>query len=418
MGRRAKGEGSIRKVTKIINGRQYQYWEAQVTIGVDPGTGRQKRRTFTGSTQKEVRERMQAAAVAVNENDFFEPGKITLREWFETWLSDYMSAVKPLTVQQYRSMAETHIFPALGAVQLSKLTAPQLQKFYNQLAIDGKMKKQKNKKTGKTESVKSGEPLSAKSIKNIHGILSKALNVAVDQGLIKNNVAERTTIPKVLKQEIQPLTEEQQKAFLAALENHDYRFIFTVILFTGLREGEAVGLSWDCINWEKKTLKVYRQLQRIPGQWSEYRFVPLKNSKPRNIKLSPYIIGILRSQRAKQSEERFAAGDAWQGYKDEDERKTALIFTNKVGCNINTVTLFNNFKRIAADIGAPDARLHDLRHTFAVNSLQCGDDVKTVQDALGHATAAFTLDQYAHVSERMAEEHARRQQEYIKSLLA
>ena len=73
-------------------------------------------------------------------------------------------------------------------------------------------------------------------------------------------------------------------------------------------------------------------------------------------------------------------------------------------------------KQIAAQIGTPEARIHDLRHTFAVNSLQCGDDVKTVQGALGHATAAFTLDVYGHVSERMMEEHANRQQEYIKSL--
>ena len=80
------------------------------------------------------------------------------------------------------------------------------------------------------------------------------------------------------------------------------------------------------------------------------------------------------------------------------------------------MTLYKKFKQIAAQIGAPDARIHDLRHTFAVNSLQCGDDYKTVQGALGHATAAFTLDVYGHVSERMMQEHADRQQAYIKSL--
>ena len=121
---------------------------------------------------------MQAAAVSVNEGSYFEPTKLTVKEWFETWLSEYMADKKPLTVTQYRSMSETHIFPALGAVKLKDLKAPQLQQFYNQLAKDGKVAKQKNRVTGKMVIVKTGEPLSAKSIKNIHGIISKALNTA------------------------------------------------------------------------------------------------------------------------------------------------------------------------------------------------------------------------------------------------
>ena len=416
MARRAKGTGTIRKVTKERNGKTYTYWEGQITIGTDAGTGKQKRKTFTGATQKEVREKMQTAAVSVNEGNYFEPSKLTVKEWFEIWLTDYMAAVKPLTVQQYKSMSETHIYPALGAVQLSKLTAPQMQKFYNQLAVDGKATKKKNPKSGKVEIVKTGEPLSAKTIRNIHGIFSKALNVAVDQGMIKTNVSERVTLPKVIKQEIQPLTEEKQKAFLAAINEHDFKNIFTVILFTGLRECEAIGLTWDCIDFQKGTLKVYRQLQRTPKEWSKYRFVPLKNSKTRTIKLSPYVVNILKKQQTKQLIEKLAAGESWQGWKTEEERKTGLVFTNEFGCHINTVTLYNHFKRVAASIGIPEARLHDLRHTFAVISLQNGDDYKTVQDALGHATAAFTLDVYGHVSERMKEESARRQQAYIESL--
>ena len=132
--RRAKGSGSLRKVTK--NGSVY--WEGTVTIGYDPGTNKQIRRTFSGKKQGDVLKRMQAASVAVENGTYFEPGKLTVKQWFETWLTDYMAAVKPLTVQQYRSMSETHIYPALGSVKLCKLTAPQLQKFFNQLAVDGK----------------------------------------------------------------------------------------------------------------------------------------------------------------------------------------------------------------------------------------------------------------------------------------
>lgn len=415
-GRAAQGSGTIRKKTVTRNGQKYTYWEARVTIGKDLGTGKQIQKSFSGKSQKEVREKMQAAAVAINENDYYEPGKMTVKQWFEIWFSEYSSDKKPLTIQQYKSMATTHIYPALGSVQLSKLTAPQVQKFYNDLAKAGMTIKKTDKKTGKTET--RTEPLSAKTIRNIHGIFSKALNVAIDQGLLRNNVAERVTLPKVVKKEIKPLTEEQQKAFLAAIKIHMFCYIYTVILFTGLREGEAIGLTWDCIDFKAGRMKIYRQLQRIPGEWSKYRFVPLKNSKARVVQLSPYVLDILKQQRIKQLEARFKTGDLWQGWKTEEERKSGLVFTNEYGENINTVTLYNHFKKIAAEIGIPDARLHDLRHTFAVISLQNGDDFKTVQDALGHATAAFTLDVYGHVSERMKEESAKRQQAYIESLQA
>lgn len=403
--RNIKGAGTIRERTVIKNGKKYTFYEGQITIGINPGTGKQQRKTFTGKSQKEVRERMQAAAVSVNEGSFFEPSKMTVKEWFEVWLSEYMGDKKPLTVQQYRSMSETHIFPAIGAVKLSALTAPQIQKLYNDLAREGKTAKKKNQKTGKVETVKTSEPLSAKSIKNIHGILSKALNTAMQQGLIRSNATQLVTVPKVIQSEVQPLSEEQQKAFFKAIQNHDFKNLYTVMIFTGLREGEAVGLTWDCIDFKKGTMKVYRQLQRTPGKWSEWRFAPLKNSKTRTIKLSPFVVKLLEQQKRERKVVKLSA-----------EEDADFVFTNEQGQHLHTETVYNNFKRIAAQIGAPGARVHDLRHTFAVISLQNGDDYKTVQDALGHATAAFTLNVYGHVSERMMEEHAARQQEYIKAL--
>ena len=416
MGRRANGTGTIRRVTKVVNGKTYTYWESSVTIGSDPGTGKQKRKYFSGATQREVREKMQAASVSVNDGTYFEPAKLTVEEWFRTWLKEYSSDKKPLTIRQYESMAEAHIFPAMGNVKLSKLTSPQIQKFYNQLAIDGKTAKRKNTVTGNIEIYKTGEPLSPKTIRNIHDILSKALNTAISQGLLRDNPTQRVTLPKVIKKEVKPLTEEQQKDFLKAIKENNFCNIFTLILFTGLREAEACGLTWDCIDFKKGSLKVYRQLQRDPNQWSKFRFVPLKNSKTRTIKLSPYVVDILKKQSTKQRLEKMAAGEFWQGWKDDKERESWYIFTNETGRFLNSATVYENFKKIAAEIGTPEARLHDLRHTFAVISLQNGDDFKTLQENLGHSSATTTLNVYAHVSEKMKEESARRQQAYIESL--
>ena len=107
----------------------------------------------------------------------------------------------------------------------------------------------------------------------------------------------------------------------------------------------------------------------------------------------------------------------WAGWQNAEERKTALVFTTLTGTNLSPQTVYNHYKKLAAQIGAPDSRVHDLRHTFAVLSLQNGDSVKTVQGNLGHATAAFTLDVYGHVSEKMKEDSAARMEGYIRGIV-
>jgi len=100
----------------------------------------------------------------------------------------------------------------------------------------------------------------------------------------------------------------------------------------------------------------------------------------------------------------------------EEERQTAFVFTTPLGTHLHPQTVYIYFKKFAAEIGAPNARVHNLRHTYAVLSLQNGDDIKTVQSSLGRATAAFTPDVYGHVSERMKEDSANRMQHYIENL--
>ena len=107
---------------------------------------------------------------------------------------------------------------------------------------------------------------------------------------------------------------------------------------------------------------------------------------------------------------------AWEAWHNESEHSKALVFTNEVGHHLQPKRVYLHFKKIADEIGAQDARVHDLRHTYAVLSLQNGDDVKTVQTNLGHASAAFTLDVYGHVSDRMQRASADRMEEYIASI--
>ena len=344
--------------------------------------------------------KLRAITSAIDNGTYFEAEKVTVKQWFSEWFENYMADKKPLTVKQYKSMAETHIYPEIGAVKLSNLTAAQLTKLYNKLAREGKVITRKDIKTGRVTIIKQGS--SPKTIKNVHAIISKALDDALDQGLIKENVASRAKVPRVEPKEIKPLTEAQQKAFFEAIENHKYRWLYTVIIFTGLREAEAIGLTWDCIDFQKGTLKVYRQLQKRTKEEGGYQFAALKNDKARVIKLSPYVVKIFTDLKKKQ---------------EESKTDSIFVFTDPSGNHLSVDTVYNHFKRIAKSIDAPDARVHDLRHTYAVNSLQEGDDFKTVQSNLGHATASFTLDVYGHVSDKMKEESAKRQQAYIERIM-
>lgn len=231
-----------------------------------------------------------------------------------------------------------------------------------------------------------------------------------------HNPASRVTLPKVEKKEIRPLSDEQVKAFLTVSAGDEYEIILKTILFTGLREAEATGLTWDCIDFKAGTIKVCKQLQKRPQQDGGFTFAPLKNNKTRIIKPAPFVLSLLERRRREQVEQRFRAGELWTGWSNAEERKTALVFTTATGGNLSPQTVYNHYKKLARKIGAPDSRVHDLRHTFAVLSLQNGDDVKTVQGNLGHATAAFTLDVYGHVSERMKEDSAARMEAYIAGL--
>lgn len=409
-GRRAQGTGSIYKKTVTRKGQEYTYWEAQVTVGADPGSGKQIRKTFTGKTQKEVREKMQAAAVAVQDGDFFEPARMTVSEWLDLWLKEYSADWKYKTKEKYEVVCRVHLKPALGATKLSKLTTPQIQSYYNELGRTGKVTAKKDK-NGKI--VERREPLSPKSIRLVHGVLSKALNTAVRVGYIKRNAAELCTTPKLEKKEISPLTDAQIKEFVSLCAREDYGRIYKLILFTGLREGEALGLTWDCVDFKTGTLKIKQQLQR---QGEKDELVPLKNSKPRYLTAPAFVMQLLTDEHTHQIEQRLAAGELWQGWQSLEEMKTGLVFLKDDGINITAAALYQRYKHLAEMIGKPESRVHDLRHTFAVLSLQNGDNVKTVQDNLGHATAAFTLDVYGHVSEKMKEDHASRMQAYIERM--
>ena len=253
--RAASGAGSIRQ-------RSDGTWEARFVVGHDPGTGKPIRKSVYAKTQKDVRQKLAQAVAAVDNKAYIEPCKMTLGEWLDIRSDTYLEGVKPRTVKIYKDDIRLHIKPYLAAVKLDELDTHTVQKYFNTLLKSGKKvpKKDKDgntvKKDGKT--VYEGAPLSAKTVKNVHGVLHGALRQAVINRYIPLNPADGDfcKLPKAKKQEIKPLDETQIAEFLKAIRGNDYEDIFIVTLFTGMREGEVMGLTWDCVDFENGILTV------------------------------------------------------------------------------------------------------------------------------------------------------------------
>ncbi len=387
----ANGNGTIRKKTVTRNGQTYTYWEGRITIGRDSGTGKQIQKSYTAKTQKEVREKLRAATVEIDTGTYRDQSKITLSEWLDIWETDYLGDIKPHTKVSYHTHVNNHIKPALGAVKLQALTAPQIQRFYNSLE-------------------KGENPLSAKTIKNVHGVLHRALQQAVDIGYIKYNPSDACKLPRAVKKEIKPMDEIQIREFLNAIKGHRFETLYAVTLFTGMRQGEALGLKWDCIDFNKGIILIDKQLQRRKTKGGEYYFAPLKNDKSRTITPAPFVMAMLRQHSAQQAQQHLDVADIWEN--------SDLVFTDDKGHHLAIHTVYKEFKKIVSNLGYPELRFHDLRHSYAVASIRAGDDIKTVQGNLGHATAAFTLDVYGHVTEQMKRASANRMEAFIHTVLA
>lgn len=200
------------------------------------------------------------------------------------------------------------------------------------------------------------------------------------------------------------------KAFLAEIKGKQYESLFFVDVFTGMREGEILGLTWDCVDFKKGIIHVDKQLKRKEGKNNRYFFDTLKNGKKRVVVAAPIVFDVLRKVKKEQAANRLRYGTSFNNADN-------LVFTNELGTHIGVEALWQAFKRRAAAIGLPDLRFHDLRHTYATISLQNGDDIKTVSESLGHATVAFTLDVYGHVTDKMRKDSADRMQAFINATI-
>ena len=380
--------GSIRKITREVNGKTYTYYEARYTAGFDPGTGKQIQRSITDKSKKVVAQKLRAAMAELDAGTYKAPCKMTVAQWLDIWVAEYLNSVKPLTKHNYNKQVQKHFKPALGAVRLDALDTHTIQRFYNSLSASG---------------------LSPKTVKNLHGILHCALQQAIACDYLSRNPADACKLPKDTKPEIKPLEPIEIAHLLKEAEQDDYCNLFIVAMFTGMRQGELLGLAWECVDFQTGIITVKQQLQCKDGN---YFLETPKSGKNRTILPAPIVMDALRNQLERQQKEQAQAGEMW-------DNQFNLVFTDALGKYLVRRTVVKHFKKISQRAGiSDDARFHDLRHSFAVSSLYAGDDIKTVQANLGHATAQFTLDVYGHVTQKMRQDSANRMQKFYEQLNA
>jgi integrase len=357
--KKANGEGSIYR-------RKDGRWVGQYTVQTPKGP---KIRYIYGKTKAAVRIKLTKVMADRDRGLVFDTGSRTLGEYLDCWLKDSVrDAVKPSTYASYSRLTHGHLIPALGSNKLQGLTPDHVRYFRRSKLEAG---------------------LSTRTVQYLLTILRKALQQAVEDGLLPRNVAQGLKVKQVRKNEIRYLLPEQAKTLLRAARDDRLEALYVLAIHTGLRQGELLGLKWEDINLETGMLSVKRTLSAAKG--SPRFTAPKTTHSRRSVKLTPRAIEALNHHQLAQNEQKSRLGSLWQ---DND-----LVFPSIKGTPLNRHNLiFRSFKPLLKKAGLPHSvRFHDLRHTAATLLISKGLDAKIVQETLGHSSVIITLDIYAHL---------------------
>lgn len=426
-------------------------YQITVACGYDVN-GKQIRRRMTytpekGMTAKQIEKEVQRQAVLFEEkcrSGNVLDGNIKFSDFAQLWFTDRKKDLRPKTYARYMSMLP-RINAAIGHLRLDRIQPLHLRQFYDNLSEGGirqdtkykcnidicqyltdnnlsaaELSRQSGLPTSTVTALKkgnnvtyesavklseymkqpletlftpvgSGKPLAPKTVLHHHRLISSILSTAVEWGVLFSNPCERTKPPKVESKDPKYLDEVQAAALLDLLEteNTAYKTMIRLLLFTGLRRGELLGLEWKDINFDNKTMQVCRSSQYLPDR-GVYEDGVKNGTSDRVIKLSQTAINDLQKYNVWQLEHRLEMGDRWHS--------SDRLFTNDEGLPLNPDVLsgwFSDFVKAHNDV-LPPVTIHSLRHTNATLQIAGGVPLTTVAKRLGHANTVTTSKIYAH----------------------
>jgi integrase len=368
MGRRGNGEGTI---TRRNDGR----WEARYYVPTVNGT---KRKTIYGKTQAEVRDKLTKALSDRIDGIVYDDENMTVGEYLDVWLKGSVyGSVRRSTYDRDTNLVNNHIKPILGRLKLKRLNSAHVQSFYRDRLDTG---------------------LSASTVHKMHDILRRGLAQAVSWHLVPRNVADTVKPPRPAPKEMHALSANETRKLLEAAGGDRLESLYILAIHTGMRQGEMLALRWQDVDLENAVVSVRRTLTRSGGRvvFGE----PKTNKSRRSIRLTSQAVEALRGHLERQLRDMEILGDRYQDQ--------GLVFATDTGGPINPSNLRQrSFASLLTRAGLPHMRFHDLRHTCATLLLSRGVHPKFVQELLGHATIAITLDTYSHVMPSMGDATAR-----------
>ena len=349
-------------------------WVAQVYLDRDPSTGRRRRKTRSASTQKEAYELLaglrRELAVGATKVD----RRLRFEQWLERWLADEVTyrrttgSLRASTAASYGRLARCHLIPQLGYLKLTDVTPSALQAGYSRMLDAG---------------------LNPSSVNKVHSVARSALQAAYREGYITSNPADRATPPVAPRKEAEHLELGQVDLLLATAPEWD-RALWTIMADAGLRVGEALGLAWEDLDLDERTVRVRRTLLKASPTAPEFG-PPKSVSGSRTVPLTDRAAGALREHRRLMVARRLAA-TSWV--------ETDAVFPSQRGTWQSVRNVQRRFAQLRERAGLPTvARPHTLRHTYVARLLVAGVPPFVVSRIAGHADLSTTTRIYGHLIE-------------------
>jgi integrase len=351
-GRRGNKEGSIYQ--RSVDG----LWCGVALLGYD-SHGRMIRKMVTAKSRAEVTRKLARLRREIDAGQVTTAKTLTLAELMTRWFEDVLSReVARSTFDNYHTVVKYHVLPMLGKRKVTDIKVADVDRLLAAKLSGG---------------------LSPSTVHRIRALISQCLDQGVRWSEVSTNVARLSRPPKMVRPEGRTLTQEQAQSLLATLKGHRHESLYLLMLSTGMRRGEALGLKWDDVNLDAGVARVKRNLKREGGRLVTADTKTLKSRRAVNLPVP--VIETLLENRELQAKERVELGAAWIA--------TDFVFTTSIGTPIDPRNLYREF------LG--HWHPHELRHSAASLMLASGVKLQVVSEVLGHSSIRMTADVYGHI---------------------
>lgn len=356
-------------------------WSFVVDLGVDPITHKRRQARRRGFlTRKEAEDALHELVEAKRTGGLVAPQRTTLAAFLlDVWLPARRPSLRESTANSYEQLIRNYVVPTIGGVRLQSLDGPTLNLLYGDLLASGRTD---IRRTGV------GAGLAPKTVRNLHGVLTKAFRDAIRWGRLQRNPCDAADPPKGVSPEMKAWSTAELRAFVKSVQSHRWSPIWTLLATTGMRRGEVLGLRWSDVDLDAGSITI--RATRIRYGKTVTASTPKTARGNRTIALGPATVAALRAWRKQQTADRLLMGSGWQNAGD-------LVVTLADGSAPDPNSFTNLFGDLVERAGLPRIRLHDLRHSYATAALADGVPVKVVSQRIGHADVGVTLKVYAHV---------------------